>query len=313
MITEIQKEQIVRGMEEYISLHGLSNNKFAKNIVEIPASYVSALVNRKWNAMPAGSKLVKIEDKYFQRIAEKVGIELEETFWGHFDTDNYQAITIAMNDARMSKLPIAIDGETGAGKTYAIREYRRQNPSETYLVTCADDLTSKSFMIELAEAVGIKAIGATSTLRKNITRKLNDDANPLLIIDEAENLKDGAWGSIKSMMDALKGKCGIVLIGANDFETTLAKKASRMKRSFPQIYSRIKEGGFTPLFKLSMDDVSLVCSSLGITSKRVINYLFDSCNNMRELSGAVTKLKREAAAMNAQIDVELCQILIRRN
>lgn len=313
MITESQKEQIVRRMEAYIAEHGLSNNKFAREVVRLSPSYISALVNRKWNEMNAGGKLVRIEDKYFRTISAAIGYDLEEALWGHFDTDNHIKILNTLQDARYSKLPVCIDGETGQGKTYSINEYKRQHPGGTYIVTSAGDLTSKGFMVELAEAVGVKPAGDRTTLRKEIVRKLKNEVNPLLIIDESENLKAGAWDSIKSMMDSLKGVCGIAIIGANDFQEALHKKASRGQKNFPQIYSRIKEGGFYKLYKLSLNDIQLVCAASGIHSRSVINKLYEYADNMRELAGAIIRIKRESKAVGENVNGELAETMLNHN
>ena len=311
MIQESQKENIVRAMELYISDHNLSNNKFAKQ-VQVSPSYISAMVNRRWNEMPAGNKLVKIEDRYFERIAEAIGLQLKESDWGHFETDNYAMITDVLNESRMYQTVMAIDGETGLGKTYAIQDYRRKNPNETYVIECAGDFTAKRFIVELCKVLNLSHIGTTTDLRLSIVRKLSNDNNPLLIIDEAENLKDNTWHSIKKVMDDVASstnrKAGIVLFGANNFEEKMQRRAERMKEPFPQVHSRIKEGGYYNLFTMNYDDKKNILDQLGISSLKVKKVLDTRCNNMRELYGAVTKLRREEKITRKPVD-ELIDII----
>jgi DNA transposition AAA+ family ATPase len=309
MYSETQKETIVRAFQNYISEKAISQNKFA-GMVDVNVGYLSAMANRKWNEMQAGSKTVKIDDLYFNRIAQYLGLNLSENFWGHFDTDNYISIVNTLEDARRMKERKALDGATGTGKTYGVTEYKRQNPAGVYLVRCADDLTAKSFMLEMAEAVGVKEFGNRAQIRKAIVKKLLSDTNaPLLIIDEAENLKDGTWGAIKAMCDDLEGHCGIVIVGANQFQQKLSKKAERNIGCFPQIYRRFKVG-FNSLFELSLEDVQNVCNQLGIKTRQVQNWMFDHCKNFGELSNALVIVQREAARENAPITPDFCKTVL---
>jgi DNA transposition AAA+ family ATPase len=217
------------------------------------------------------------------------------------------SILDTFNQARELKVPFAIDGETGMGKSYAAEMYLKQFPTNTFIVTCDDDLTAKSFMNELAFSVGVKPLGAAYNIRKSVIHHLKGKRDALLIIDEAENLKDRAWGSIKRIMDDLKNTCGIVFIGANGFERMLNKKANKLINPFPQVNSRIREGGFKQLFDFEENDVLSVCKQHEITEKEVITILRNKCRNMRELAGAITKLKRAQKATPEYSIIELAK------
>lgn len=232
----------------------------------------------------------------------KPGDDLE---WQHFDLDNFELCMATFEDARSDGLPRAIDGRTGSGKTYTARHFQRQFPESVVLITCAGDLSPKGFIRELALALKLNPEGTAYTLRYRITRALYEADRPVLIVDEAENLKDPAWQSLKAMIDALIGVCGIVVIGANELEASMLKKANRLKNPFPQVYSRLKLGGITQLLSLHRREVRAICTSTSIKDPQVIKYLTNTCHNMRELEGAVRKLRRESQAENSDIDMQL--------
>jgi DNA transposition AAA+ family ATPase len=295
MLNETQKQHIVTAAAAYITDKGISNKAFS-DLAGINPSYLSHMLNGKWNEVPAGNKLVSLDNKYFAAIAKACGYAPTAQAWGHLETINYQYMVQTFTECRGHRMPVCIDGGTGAGKTYTAERYKQLCPQETYLVRCSGDLTSKSFMVELAESLNLRVTGATSEIRKACVNRLKRDSQPLLIIDEGENLKDGAWDSIKTMMDALKGHCGMVVIGANEFEHTLRAKSDRMRRSFPQIYRRIKEGGIKKLVPMEMVDVTDICNTVGIADRKVQQLLFDHYRNIGELSGAIQSLLREAGA-----------------
>lgn len=231
--------------------------------------------------------------------------QVNDSEWQHFDLDNFELCMATFEDARLDGLPRAIDGRTGSGKTYAAMHFQGQFPQSVVLITCAGDLSPKGFIRELALALKLNPEGTAYALRYRITRALYATDRPVLIVDEAENLKDPAWQSLKAMMDALIGVCGIVVIGANELEASMLKKANRLKNPFPQVYSRLKLGGITPLLGLHRREVKSICTSTGIEDQQVIRYLTNICGNMRELEGAIRKLRRESCADNCEIDMQL--------
>jgi len=292
MITKAKKQTIVAEASEYLEAKGLSQNEFAR-IVGISSAYMSDIMNGK---LVTGPKKSPIKDSYYIKIARAVGVTVETPLWWHIDTDNYVAIIDTFQQAREQKVPFAVDGETGMGKSYTAEMYLKMYPTNTYIVVCDNDLTAKSFMSELAYAIGVKPLGATYNIRKSIVRHLKGKLDVLLIIDEAENLKERAWGSIKRVMDDLKYLIGLVFIGANGFEKMLEKKANKLINPFPQVNSRIREGGFKQLFDFEETDILGVCDQHQITDKEVITILRNKCRNMRELAGAIIKLKRAQKA-----------------
>jgi hypothetical protein len=268
--------------------------------------------NRKWDEVKStreGKEIFSsIKDRVFLKLAAAIGMETTSS-WRHFNTDNFMFVCNKLDAMRANKLPGCIDGDTGAGKSYSIDRYRKEYPGNTYVVTCDGDMSVKDFVVSVAEAVGCETEGTKIDIRKRITKTLIRKDSPLLVIDEAENLKVGAYDGIKAMMDALKGICGIVLVGANDYEEKLKKLAERKKNSFPQIYSRLKQGHFERLMPFDDDDVTIICQQMGISNPEVVSYLAAICDNMRELEGCVSDLIDESLRTGRPIDFDMCKVL----
>jgi DNA transposition AAA+ family ATPase len=307
MINKQTKLQIVDAARQYMQNNGLSQDKFSELVKRMnggagfSVAYLNDMLKDKFTT---GHKQTAIDDKYFMRIAKAINLSVRKSYRQHIDTDNYMQCITTFNDARESGLPHAIDGSTGDGKSYAAEEYVKQNPKNTYIVRCDGDLTAKSFFMELAHALGMNFEGPIYNIRKNVINKLVNEQSqaPLLIIDESENLKDRAWDGLKRIMDDLKGYCGIVFIGANEFENKLQTKAKRMKGCFPQVYRRIREGGFTQLFKMTLDDVSVIAKMYGIGNRDQVKSLFDNCQNIGELTAMLEKIMREHDNTNTSVE-----------
>lgn len=297
MISKQNKQHIIEKAHLYMQEKGLSQNAMEAHINKsngghgVSIAYLSDMFRGKTTT---GNKQTAIDDKYYLRIAKAINLQIKKTYRKHHDTDNYIMCMNAFSDARDSKISSGIDGGTGNGKSYAKEQYLAANPKGTYVVNCDEDLTSKGLFVEMAHRTGVSPDGPISELRKRIIHKLRNEEDAFLIIDECENLKDRAWGTLKKFMDDLKGICPIIFIGANDFEAMLQKKANKNKTPFPQVLSRLREGGFTKLFALSLDDAFEVCRPYSITSKTYVKAIFDKCPNMRELTGFIEKVMREA-------------------
>ena len=82
----------------------------------------------------------------------------------------------------------------------------------------------------------------------------------------------------------------------------MEQKAIRMKEPFPQVHSRIKEGGYCTLLEMIYSDKTDILDKLGIHSPEVKKRINDRCDNMREIYGAVTKLRREQRITNEPIE-----------
>ena len=297
MITDKQKREIVQAAKAYMIVKKVSQNQLAR-VAELIPAYVSDMMNGK---LTTGTKNTPIKDQYFQKLANAVGYQLTKGLWWHIDTANYIKIANALHDGRADKMVRAVDGDTGLGKSEAIEQMMRENPVNTYCVECAGDQTAKSFIETVARSMDIKVAGNQYNLRRNISKKLLQEMDSQLIIDEAENLKDAAYASIKGIMDDVKGKSSIVLIGANEYQAHITKLADKNKTPFPQINRRIKEGGFIKLNKWSKSD---------LIDMDVISILQKTCKNMGELRGAIIKLKTEMLNNPSATLFELSEILL---
>lgn len=296
MIDKSTKHQISEAARQYMQANNLSQDAFTEHVKKVngggfSVAYLNDILKNK---TVTGQKQTPIGDKYYMRIAKAINLQIRKSYRKHHDTENYMMCINTFAEARDTKMPYAIDGPTGEGKSYAAMDYLRSQPKNTYLVRCDGDLTAKSFFVELAHSLSMTPGGPIYDIRKNIIHKLKNESDALLIIDEAENLKDRAWESMKRVMDDLKGYAGIVFIGANEFETQLQKKADRLKGCFPQVLRRIREGGISTLFTLSFEDAIDICRAYGITSRPHVKGLYEKSRNTAQLTSMIEKVLRES-------------------
>jgi DNA transposition AAA+ family ATPase len=282
-MTENSLNLMANALDAYIKSTSISQNSLAQKIGIAP-SYISHALKRNWDNIPAGGKR---KTTFSESIAKKIliflGVDNKIV-----DVDNFIIATNVLYEAKEYQEHRIIDGEKGTGKTTALREFQRNSPNETFLLTCSEDMNPKAFVVELANLVGSETSGDRRKIRFGIEKKIKSMSQPVILIDEAENLKPATYGSIKAIYDSVYEYCGIVLCGANNYLEVLRKRAMTGKGCFPQIYSRFSaDPGF--LSNMSKDDVKTFCAHHNIYDKETINTLAHRCSDFRELDRTIRR------------------------
>lgn len=247
----MEKQQLAAAIKAYRKTNGSNGKEMSQKHL----SYLIGIKNTYLNRLEGGYDYTEVsvkgdkENKRHQPIKSTIITRVINFLnGGEFvaQNGNYKLQYKCLYQAKIYQEYRIIYGGTGLGKTTAAKDFKKQSQTTkaTYLVRCADDMSSREVIEAVSEALGLKPIGTKSQIRKQITNaiRLQEDDNPLLIIDEAENLKESTYGAIKALCDDLQGYAGIVLIGANKDGKTyldwLKGKAQRLRGCFPQIYSR---------------------------------------------------------------------------
>jgi AAA domain len=307
MINEQTKQKIKEAMLQYIAEQNISERRFAE-ITKVNGSYINAIKQGNWNAFQTGGKSIAIKDSYFEKIASAIHFSYEVTYWKHFDTDNYLIVRRACAKAQKNRSRVGLDGFTGSGKTYALDNYKREHIAETFVIKCSGDMNPKDFMLAMAEAVGADMQGSRYNLRKNIVKKLLEMHRPVLIIDEAENVKkEAVLDAIKGMCDELEGKCGIVLCGV-DIKEKFLKLSEKGKYCYPQINRRFN-GSWFKMFPLTESDIRMVCTEVGIESNGAIQFILRNVKDYGHLSHVVSEALQESAESGTPVTAEMLRIL----
>lgn len=278
--------EMANALEAYLADKKISQNELAKNI-GVSSSYLTHALKRNFNNVPAGpGRTTTFSDQVANKICQFLGIG--DKIW---EIENFYIIQNTLIEAKKHSEHRIIDGAKGSGKTYTAEKFQLQYPSETFLITASEDMNPKAFMIELAKAVNVSFSGDRRKIRMDVAAKIKRMNNPLIIIDEAENLKNASYGAIKALYDDVKDYCGIVLIGANDYLQMLRKKALSGKGCFPQLYSRFNAEPAI-LNILSKQEVKMIAELNGITDRETITKLFDTCSDYRELDRNINRILR---------------------
>ena len=308
ILNEYQKTtEIPEALRRYMEETGHTQADISR-VSGVGASYLNHIAQGKMivSNKNGGSE---IKDKYYLMLCEAIQYPLKQEVWRHFNTYNFKQSINRIKSARTEKLRFTIDGDTGAGKTHACREYQKKYPKETYIVTCSAIENSKEFAKNIAEAVDVSTIGTAGIIIKEVIKKLTKQCdNALLIIDEAEHIekKSGYINIIKALADGLENKVAFGLVGM-DINKILQNGYERNKQNFRQTARR-----FNLREKFDNDiteDIENICEDLGITSKNAQNWLKNRIKNFGDLEIIIKEAFKEAEKTNEPITDKLLKTL----
>ena len=306
-LTHEQKTVLIpQAIAEYIQKTGTTQANLSR-ITKVETTKMNYICNGK-TMIPNQNGCTEIKDRYYTAICEVIGFPLSEKLgWKHFNTDNFKAIITQIEEVRAERGRGTVDGDTGAGKSYALAMYQKANQEGTFLVKCDPCENAKEFAKSLAQAVRVEAMGTTGSIIKAVADKLLTMDDAILLIDEAEHIKmkPGYINIIKSLADRLEGRVAFLLAGM-EINEILQRAADRHKQNFRQTARR-----FSKRLKCDDDisnDISKIGEEYGFT-KACINWLTNRMRNFGELEIMVSGSLKESQKLGRPVSVELLNSL----
>lgn len=243
-----KKDEIIAAAKTYMARHGMSQSSLAKHC-GVSSSYMSNLLNGIYEYKAGGDKTVEIADRYFISIASAIGHDMEKTFWKVEPTPQFVTAIAALErahlncTARMGGVKMII-GEIGSGKTTAIDQYCKANPTTTFRITINDYDTIHDILNEIARQLDIDLPTMKGARLRKIgaefrTRALRGERN-MLIIDEAENTKLAGIRMYKAVYDMIKGYASFAIAGTPHLTEMIDRLAHKNISGVPQFKSRMK-------------------------------------------------------------------------
>ncbi len=237
-------------------------------------------------------------------MCNAIGYSITVQRWRHFDTLNYKIQYNAIEKAREKKSWIVVDGDTGHGKSYAGERHVQLFPSNTFYVQLNGLDNKKELIYEIAETVGVDAVGTAGKCVKEIAKKICNIENCVLIIDEAEHIQDKKefLKVIKTIADQTKDQIGIALIGCT-IANILKSGYERRRHLFRQTARRFRDRDF--LDDDIADDIRMICNELDLKDKRVQNWLVSRIKNIAELKIILMNAFEEREMFGTEISVQM--------
>ena len=268
---DIKKQQIVNALRNYCERYE-SQAKAANSLKNVSAATVSQMLNGKWEL---------IKDDMWRNVAAQIGWKEEK--WNAVATRDFTTLMRILEDVPENALVMAVTGDAGSGKTFALKQYTNAH-KQTYLLCCNEYWNRKAFLNELMQAMGRDAAGlSVNEMMLNAVRYLKMQEAPLLILDEADKLSDKVLYFFISLYNALEGECGLLMVATSHLELRIRKGVKANRKGYNEIWSRVGRKCVT-LKGVSAADITAVCEANGVTDPRDIDIVInDSESDLRRV------------------------------
>lgn len=285
-----QKNEIMQLLLQKIAV-AKSQNAYARSI-GVSEAQISNLVGGKWD---------KISTDMWRKIADACGYRHEG--WQVVETKNQKIILDVLADAQHYANTFAIIAPSGAGKSTATRIYANTHRN-SFRIVCGEFWNKKAFLSELLRSMGRNTEGQTTfELMNTIEEHILKCNAPIIILDEADKLRDEVLYFFITLYNKLEGKCGLVLCSTPYLKTRILKGERNNKKGYAEIYSRIGRR-FVELSEAGSLDILKVCHANGITMDKAVKMIVDdSDGDLRRVNRLVhvnlRKLRKEATSAAA--------------
>ncbi|MBK6611879.1 MAG: ATP-binding protein [Sphingobacteriales bacterium] len=232
--------------------------------------------------------------KDFNKVSQRVWLALGKfcglSYWQPAQTQNLKRTYAVCLEAQNHGIAKAIAFAPGTGKTFGLNYYANNVPN-VYYIECEEHYTRKVFLSKLSQAIGIEAIGeGIAGMIDEIVKTLlsRTTTTPLLLIDEADKLRDGVINIFKTLYNKLNGHCGFVLAGTPHLSIRITKNAKRDKMAYREILSRVGNE-FIPLINPTINDIRLIATANGLENESAIKSIYNaSAGDLRTVQHLVT-------------------------
>lgn len=268
---DIKKQQISNALRGYCERYD-SQAKAANSLKNVSPATVSQMLNGKWEL---------IRDDMWRNVAAQIGWKEEK--WNSVATRDFTTLMRILGDVKDNALVMAVTGDAGSGKTFALKQYTETN-KQVYMLCCNEYWNRKAFLNELLQAMGRDASGLTvNDMMLEAVRYLKMQESPLLILDEADKLSDKVLYFFISLYNALEGECGMLMVATSHLELRIRKGVKANRKGYNEIWSRIGRKCVT-LKGVSAADITAVCEANGVTDRRDIDLVIsDSESDLRRV------------------------------
>lgn len=229
MVTKVFKQHVIAKLKELENNSGLSSKRFAVKI---------GINNAQWSRLKKGELDGVLADSKFITIARQNEISMGGTFeWKTAKTPAFQYITAALSICQQQSISTMLVDMADIGKTHTAKFYARNNKNAVY-IDCSQVKTKQLFVREIARQYGVTHTGRYADVYNDLVFFLNSIESPIIIVDEAGDLRYNAFLELKALWNATEGHVGWFMMGADGLKAKITRAINCQKVGYTEIFRR---------------------------------------------------------------------------
>jgi len=230
-ITKEFKEKVVQALITVRENYDGSDKTFAKQY---------GIAGPVYSRLKSGELDGLLKDTHWLSLGRELDISQGSRKWKMAKTEVFveiqEDIIFCQNNA---KAMIRVD-DCGIGKTFS-GKYLSKTLRNCFYVDCSQGKGVIQFIKLVGAAIGVDTGQRLALIKADIKYYLKNLPNPVVILDEAGDLKQGEFLIIKELWNATENACGWYMMGAEGLETIMNKGMRSHNPGFREVFSRFSE------------------------------------------------------------------------
>lgn len=185
-----------------------------------------------------GQTVKALSDGMWISVARKLNVTLREGMeWKAAKTPTFEFITRQLEVSQQSSLSAILVDMPNIGKTFTARYYVRTHKNAVY-IDCSQVKTKTQLVRKIASEFGVSSGGWYHTVYEDLSYYLKSIDRPLIILDEAGDLKNDAMLELKALWNATERCCAWYMMGADGLKERIRRSIELKMVGYTELLSR---------------------------------------------------------------------------
>ncbi|MRG45518.1 AAA family ATPase [Chitinophaga sp. SYP-B3965] len=228
-----------------------------------------------------------LSESEWKRIGMELNIDKNGLKWVPAVTSTFVHISVQLEYCQDTSISGIFCDKKGIGKSFSARHYALQRANVAY-IDCSQCKTKSELIRMIARKFGFTHTGKLKDVFRNMVENILTLDKPMIILDEAGDLKYDAFLELKSLWNATEYYCANYMMGANGLKAKIDKQIVNKKVGYEEIFDRY--GDTYQSLTADMDEAEVA--------------LFDRMQAVAVLKAQLPNLKKDQAA--AILDASRC-------
>lgn len=171
-------------------------------------------------------------------IARKLEVEMNPGIkWNTARTPAFDFIYSQLSNCQSWSISAVLCDMPDLGKTHTAKVYVRENINAIY-IDCSQVKHKQTFLRKIAKEFGVEYNGRYQDVYEDLTYYLRSLPNPLIILDEAGDLRAEAFLELKALWNATERSCGWYMMGADGLKARFERQRALKKVGYAELFRR---------------------------------------------------------------------------
>ena len=228
MITTEQKTMILAAVKE-------NRANYPSDAKHAAALGISASV---YNGLKKGQTDKALSEGAWIGIARRLNVTLRPGMaWMPAKTPTFEFVTAQLEICQQGSLSAILCDMPNIGKTFTARHYVQTHKNAVY-IDCSQVKTKTQLVRKIAAEFGVNSNGWYHNVYEDLCYYLRSIDHPLIILDEAGDLKNEAMLELKALWNATERNCAWYMMGADGLKERIPRSIEMKMVGYTEMFSR---------------------------------------------------------------------------